>query len=1117
VLSEIEEQSEFYFMYSEKLVDVKREVSLNIKNQKIKEVLSSLFDATDVNYLVKNRIIVLTTPDVYNEVAKINMQQEPITGTVTDAQTGEPLPGVNIVIQGTTQGTTTDMDGNYSIQAPTDATLVFSFVGYQERTVQVNDREEIDITMQQAVTELEEVVAVGYATRQAGEVTGSVSSVDSDELSDMAVIDASEALKGNVSGVTITESHTPGEGASIRIRGLGTINNNSPLWVVDGVPGGHVNPENIESISVLKDAAAQAIYGARASNGVVLVTTKTGKKNQPTRININVKSGVTQNTNSYNLLNTREYGEMLWLQARNQNGGTLPDDFSHAQYGSGDEPTIPEYIKPAGADEADHSAYDRTLEGGTNIIMKANKEGTDWLDEADRTATYRDVSLGLNGGNENTTYAFQGGYLEEEGIMKHTSFQRYNLRANITANPVDWLEIGERSSVTYSQDQGLQSDNAPGSIISWTYRMQPIVPVYDVMGNFAGTRAPRMGNGSNPVWQLNSNRHDWNKEFNFSGNTYLEATLLEGLSIKSLFGTNYTSSENRNLSYVEKARSQRGQLNSLGEGDWFNLQWNWSNTLQFSRTIAGMHDITAMAGTEAIRNTSRWRGGGIDQFFLTEPIYMQLDVGVQNQSINGNTTAWTLFSLFGRLNYELADKYLLEAVIRRDGSSRFGTEGNYGVFPAFSAGWRISNENFMSFSENWLDFMKIRVGYGETGNDQIGNYNSYTTYTALIGASPWGGSGSYYPIAGINNGPGTPGFKRSAFGNPNVQWETTTTTNLGVDLTILENLDITLDLWKRVTDDMLYPKQIPFVLGRATAPSINVGKMENNGFDIELGYRGSALNNELSYNLSLNLSHYQNEVVRLSGNEDEFMEGGNYRQFNYTRAEEGTAFPSFYGYKVEGIFQSEEEANNHPPAFGEEGDYNREGVFKFKDVNGDNVINADDRTYIGTPHPDFTAGFNLNASYKGFRLNARLYTSYGNEMVNTVRRMIDFNKFQGGRSHRRLYESYGSPYLDNNENATMPMARVDDEADARPSSYYIEDASFLRMQNLRLSYDLISLLNNESGFQNLTIFAQATNLFTITNYSGLDPELGAQGMNRGVDKGAWPTPRQFMFGINVGL
>jgi TonB-linked SusC/RagA family outer membrane protein len=1037
----------------------------------------------------------------------VNAQQKTIQGNVTD-ETGAPLPGVTVVVKGTTLGTITDVDGNYTLEVPSDADILsFSYIGMSTQEIEIGNQTVINVSLEADVIGLEEVVAVGYATRKAGEVTGAVTSVQAADIEEMSVIDASEALRAS-SGVTIRESNTPGEGASIRIRGLGTINDNNPLWVVDGVPGGSVTPNNIESITILKDAAAQAIYGARAANGVVLVTTKTGRRNQKAQITVNVKTGITQNTNYYDLLNTQEYGEMRWLEAAND--GITP---SHPLYGDGSEPDIPEYILPARGTNVDESLYDDKMihEDGddTYLIAKANKEGTEWLKEADRNAQYRDISINLDGGSQATMYAFQLGYMLEEGILKHTGYDRYNLRSNVTSSPADWIEIGERLGVTYSQDYGHQGNNSESSIVSWAYRMQPIVPVYDIAGNFSGTRAEGTGNSQNPIFLLDANKNDKTKRMNVSGNTYIKLTPVKGLAIQSLFGVNYTSRHYRNPDFVEKAHAERGKYASLNEETSFSMQWNWTNTLEYSKLIADAHDFTVILGTEAIDNSYNYVNASRSEFFSKDDNYMQLNTGLQSINNSGNLDSWSLFSVFGRLNYNYENKYMLEAVVRRDGSSRFGADNRYGVFPAFSAAWRMSDESFMASASSWLDDLKIRLGYGTTGNDRVGNYNSYTNFNIHY-------FDSFYPINGANATTGTTGFYQSTFGNPDVKWETTKTTNLGIDGAFNNNLTVSLDLWQRVTSDMLYPKQIPMVLGRASAPSINVGEMKNQGFDIELGYSNNALGGELTYNLNFNLSHYKNEIVKLSDNEDEFLSGGSFREMIYTRSEIGTAFPEFYGYMVEGIFQTQAEADAWPTAFGEDGDYNEPGHYKYKDVTGDGVINSDDRTYIGSPHPDFTAAFNANLNYKGFGLVAHFYSSYGNEMVNYVRRFIDFVQFQGGRSHDRLYNSWGSPYLDDNANAKLPKAEGNDIDSQQPSTAFIEDASYLRLENLRLSYDVNRLLNGDN-FRNIQVFGQMSNVFTISKYSGLDPEVNSGGSNLGIDSGAWPTPRQIMFGVNIGL
>lgn len=1038
-------------------------------------------------------------------------QQRQITGIVTDEQ-GGPIPGVSIVVKGTTVGTVTNADGNYTLGVPANATaLIFSYMGMQSQEIRIENQSSINVALKADVIGLEEVIAVGYATRKAGEVTGAVAVVNAEKIKNMQVINASEALQG-VSGVTVMESKTPGEGASVRVRGLGTINNNDPLWVVDGVPGGNVNPNNIESITILKDAASQAIYGARAANGVVLVTTKAGRKNQKAQLNINVKSGISQNTNYYPLLNTKEYGEMLWLEAKND-GKT---NFTNNIYGSGATPDIPEYLYPNRGTNVDESKYDYMMihEDGddTYLITKTNKEGTNWLKEADRNAQFQDISIDLSGGNQNTMYSFQFGYLNEEGILKWTGYNRYNIQSNASSNVTDWFEIGERVSMTYAEDYGHQGDNSESSVISWAYRMPPMIPVHDIAGNYAGTRGV-MGNAQNPIFLLDKNQNDIRRSLNATANVYGKIDLFNGLSIKSLFGANYYSYHHKDINYVEKAHAERGTYDYLIERGNFSMQWNWTNTINYTKVFADVHSLTVMLGTEAIAYRYNRMEAERNNYFLKTPNYIQLSTGLQGQANSGYLTEWSLFSEFGRLNYTYADKYLIEAVVRRDGSSRFGGSNKYGVFPAFSAGWRVTNEPFMAGTKNWLDAFKLRGGWGTTGNDQVGNYNSYTQFGMHL-------NDSFYPLTGANGSQGSTGFYQTTFGNIDVKWETTKTTNIGFDATVLNNWDMNLDIWQRRTTNMLYPKSIPQVLGQASAPSVNVGEMLNKGFDITINYRGNAINNDLKYNVGLDVSHYKNEIVKLAGIDGEILVGDGYREQTYTRSQKGTAFPEFYGYVVEGIFQTQAEADGWAKAFGAEGTYNKPGHYKYKDISGpdgkpDGIINEDDRTYIGSPHPDFTAGLNISAEYKGFEFVALFYASYGNDMINYARRFMDFKQFAGGRSKDRLYNSWGSPYLSDNTKAKLPMAESNDTQSQVASTAFVEDASYLRMKNLRIGYDLNRLFNfNIRSFQ---VYGQVSNLFTITKYSGLDPEVNASGRNLGIDSGAWPTSRQILFGINVGL
>ena len=1036
------------------------------------------------------------------ESGNIQQQKKSVTGTVLDAS-GDAIIGANIIEKGTINGTITDYDGHFSLLVESDAILEVRFIGYLPQEISVSGRTSINITLIEDTRALDELVVVGYGTRRAGELTSAVSTISASAIGEMPIVDASEALRA-ASGVTILNSNKPGDGASVRVRGLGTINDNNPLWVVDGVPGASVSPGNIETITVLKDAAAQAIYGARAANGVILVTTKTGRQNQKTQINVSIKAGVSRNSNEYRMLNTQEYGEMLWLEAKND--GVTPN---HTQYGSGATPDIPTYIFPARGENVDHSLYDDKMihEDGTDtyLIMLANKKGTNWLREASQTAPFRDISIDMSGGSQTTSYAFQLSNLSEDGILKFTGFDRYNLRSNVTTRPYHWLEIGERLGVTYTERHGFMNDNAENSAISWAYRMQPIVPVRDIAGNYAGTRAPSTGNGQNPIFLLDANKNDKDKRMNVSGNTFVKITPLEGLSFQTLFGVNYTARHFRNIDYVEKAFSERGTYDNLSEETGFTMQWNWTNTLEYTKQIGTRHDFTVLLGTEAVDYNFNYVNASRANFFSKAENYIQLGTGLQSIGNSGNSDSWSLFSMFARVNYNYDNKYMLEGVVRRDGSSRFGPDHRYGTFPAVSAAWRMSKEEFMEASSGWLADLKLRLGFGVTGNDRVGNYNSYTNFAIDY-------FDSFYPVSGANTTIGATGFFQSTLGNPNVKWETTATTNVGIDLALKNNFTASVDLWRRMTSDMLYPQQIPMVMGRASAPSVNVGEMKNIGIDVELGYMGTALGRDFTYNIDLNVSHYKNEIVKLSSKESEFLAGDSFREMVYTRSEIGTSFPEFYGYVIEGIFQTQAEVDAWP----KNGTYNKIGRYKFKDVNGDKVIDADDRTYIGSPHPLFVSSLNLGLNYKGIGLLAQFYGSYGNKMVNYVRRWIDFNQFSGGRSYDRLYNSFGSPYLSDNTKAKLPMAESNDTESQLPSSVFVEDASYLRLENLRISYDLNRVIKSEF-INSLQVFGQMTNVFTLTKYSGLDPEVNSSGANLGVDQGAWPTPRQIMFGVNIGL
>lgn len=1100
VLKEIETQSEFYFCFNQKLIDTDRKVSLQVREEKIDKVLNQIFSGMDVEYIVLDRQIILSPKEyLKSSNAKVKPQSIRISGTVKDEK-GDPLPGVTVKVKGTILGTVTDMDGNFILEVPdNNQILQFSFVGMLPQEIALENNTTINVTMKADVIGLEDVVVVGYGTQKKASLTGSLSVVNVDDILTNAKGRLTESIQGLVSGVDVYKSNVPGQDAKIRIHGLGTIGNNDPLWVIDGIPGGrtlNLNPEDIESISVLKDAASTAIYGARGSNGVILVTTKKGKQNAATKIDLNVRTGFARNYAKLDLLNPREYGEMLWLEAHND--GIEPN---HAQYGNGEKPVIPVYVVPAGANQVDESLYDKN----TYQISKANPEGTDWYDLLYRPAAMtNEVTFSLTGGSEKVAYGVGLGFLNEEGVVKYSDYQRYTFNINLVSYATNWLEIGTVNRLGFSNFDGSrdQGESGPAAVIA---TVPTILPVYDIMGNWAPiTKVAAFDARVNPLAEVYRDRNRNSGVLELVGNFYGNLSITKDLNFKSLFG--YILDEDRLVYPLEnnyESYQARG-FDQLTESLSAYKQFNFTNTLNYSKTLADIHSLQVLIGTEALWRTGRNFSALRNNYFSTDLDYMVLNAGEGLRDNSGSAYDWSTLSFFGRLNYGYENKYLLDATFRRDGSSRFGLENPWGNFASVGAAWRVSEEKFLAGTNNWLNDLKLRVSWGQSGNDNIGNYNSYSTYSLNV-------LRTCYPITGKNVLES--GFALASFGNPMTKWETTISKTIGIDATFFKSIILTFDLWQKDTKDMLYTVIVPAVMGNGTAPAVNIGNMRNRGFDLQLTYQ-SPLAKDFNYSLTLNVSHYKNEVIKLSNKEDEKLIGPSYREFSIVQTEKGQPFPSFYGYDVVGIFQSQEEAANYSPQFG--GAYNNAGQFKYRDVNDDDVIDGKDRTYIGNPHPDFIAGLVANINYKRFKLLANFYSSVGNDMVNMLRRTNDMNFFQSNRSKKRLYESWGSPYLKDNKDAKMCIAQVNDSHSQLPSSYYVENGSYLRLRDLQLGYDLSGHLNKLIRVQNFHVYISATDLFTITKYS-LDPSVSSSDSGYGIDLGNWPAPRRYMFGINMSF
>ncbi|MFA6702703.1 MAG: TonB-dependent receptor [Dysgonamonadaceae bacterium] len=1116
---EIEKSSNYRFFYNNDEVDVNQLISVDTEGKTVGKILEFAFKDLPYSFkeLDNNLILIERNGAIPNPIGTTMQQQKNISGKVTDSS-GFPLPGVSIVIKGTTKGIVSDSNGNYSLSnIPKNCILQFSFIGMKKQDIDIGNQTTINVILKEDSIDLDEVVAIGYGYRLKEELSGSVSTITSEKINISNESSVMSRLQGQVSGVTITNDNTPGGSANVCIRGLGTINDSSPLYVIDGVPVGpsnSLNSNDIESISILKDASSAAIYGSRGANGVVIITTKNGRKNEPTRISFAVRTGINQSVKGYDLLNTEQYGEVLWMTARNQ--GYIPGvNFSNPYYGSGTKPIIPDYILPNGAMEGDpgtsidnysYDPFDKDVYGG---IVRANKEGTNWFDEITRKGVVQEYNLSAEGGGKNIIYASSANYLKENGILNQTGFERFSFRNNMEITPfTDWLKVGQSLQVSLTKLKGDLDNNGEYSPIANSFKLQPIIPVYDIKGNYAGTIGKNLGESNNPVAQLERSKDNKNDQFRILGNLFIEAKILEGLTFKSLFGYNYNQYTILTKTIPAPEHFQKFIAAVYKESN-TSFQWNWSNTINYNATFSDIHKLNVIFGTESVENNYDWMNGSRDDYFSLDPNYMQLSSGEGEQKNSGSKSEWSLFSIFGRVNYNLMGKYIFEATARRDGSSRFGVNNRFSIFPAGSFAWLISEEKFLKDTKKWLDFFKLRFGVGMSGNDRIGNYNSYSTF----GSDDTFAS---YDIQGTNTSV-VSGFMPLTLGNPNVGWEKTQTFNIGMDMKVFNNtLDMSVDVWQRNTKDMLYQLSIPVVSGIATAPFVNIGEMKNTGFDFELGYHNTAISGKLKYSITATISSYANEVVKLSDEINEEIIMGDYRQINYLRSSKGRSFPEFYGYIVDGLFQTKEEVDNYPIAFGEDGNYNKIGHFKYRDLNYDGVIDDEDMTYIGNPHPDFTGGLNIDLRFANFDLNMFFYGSYGNDMINLARRNIDYGMYDGNYSEDVLYKSWGSPYLENNKNAKLPIHDLNDGS-IQPSTAFIEDGSFLRLKNLMFGYNFSNNINRKLHIQNLRIYSQITNLFTITNYSGLDPELNTSVNRMGLDFGSWPTPRQFSVGITFGL
>ena len=1051
----------------------------------------------------------------------IKAQDRTVTGTVTSEE--GPLPGVNIMIQGTTYGNITNLDGEYALVVPgPEVLLVFSFVGYQTQSIKVGNRSVIDVFMQADVTQLDEIIVTGYTTQAKRNISGAISTVDPEEIKTLPTANATEQLLGRVPGVNVLHSGNPGGTINVRIRGYTTINDNAPLYIIDGAPADQaaiemLNPNDIESIQVLKDASASSIYGARAANGVVIFTTRTGKTTQRTNISFDGYSGVQYFDNFPDLANPSEVAEILRI-ARVNAGYTVDDpQFYQEQYYLTDEEGnfvrwgLPDYVVPAGyaidiRGELDESTY--KFGTADSAYARANKEGTNWTEEIYQPGIIQNYNLSATGGSDKGQFALTFGYFDQEGVIKHTDYKRYSIRINTLFNIKDRIRIGENLGFSWHRTMG-NTRNMGG----FAGNSPEIWPVYDIAGNYTP---------NNPVSGLERGKDNLHDYFRLLGSFFLEVDILRDLTFKTSFSPNLLATfENKVFNPKEVENENAGESRLI---QYINnsFNWTWYNTLTFNRTFAEKHNLQILAGTEAIEDKTTWHTASRAKFFSDDIAYRHLDTGELPPDVSGNSSEWSLFSLFGRIDYIFSQKYIFSGTIRRDGSSRFGDENKYGLFPAFSIAWRIGAENFISHLA-FINDMKLRVSWGKNGNQNIGNYRITSAFSTNLNTAN-------YSITGEPN-KAEAGIESTIFGNPNAKWEATTTTNAGLDLTLFnDNLTLTFDWYIRETSDLLLEVPSVALLGQAKPPYYNIGEMRNTGIDFSLFYN-SPNYGDFSWGVGINLTHYKNKVTKLIHPDQIFWGGRSFvNHLGRTVTMEGYPISSFYGLNILGIFQTQEEVDTHAWQQGA-----TPGRWIFEDTNKNDSIDygnplTDDRIILGSPHPDFTFGIPMHFKYKGFSLNLFWYGSYGNEFYNGLKGQ-DFLVVDGyypqEQFSKRMLNSWGM--TEDNSNAILPQinANVGVEAPLEYNvdlSYFIEDGSYIRLGQTMLGYDFdVSTWEAVEGFR---IYLQANNLFTFTNFQGMDPEVNRSESNLyefindfdlGLDGGQYPNPRTFLIGLKITL
>ena len=1048
-------------------------------------------------------------------------QEIGVSGTVT-APSGAPLREVLVRVQGTDTRTLTDATGRYALRAPSDGVLNFSLLGRRAVQEQIAGRTTINVVMEQ-VPYLEEVVVTSYTEQRRADITGAVASVDLETMNRQTSASVLQRLDATAPGVTVAASGSPGSRSTVRVRGISSFQNNDPLYIVDGTPVqdsymNFLNPNDITSIQVLKDASAASIYGARANNGVIVIETNRRDAGGPPQVTLRVRAGVASPVRGYDdflITNALDYHAVV-KQAYLNAGEPVPTNI----YGDPNNPTVPAFIWPNACAATPQPAACRNVVttfdpfgrptavnadaySFPNTLIMPGSAGTNWWDAVFGTGPVEDYNVDVSGGSDVNAYRVSFNYFHQGGTARYNDFKRGSVRVNTQFNR-GRFNFGENLAIAVNRHHGGMPGDPDGfaedGILGKNILMQPVIPVYDINGNFAGGKATTLGNQQNPLKAAWAAKDDENKTDQMFGNVFAGFDINENFSLRTSLGFNLSQVSVLTFtpSFPEVAEATFSSAQAENTNRF--TDWTWSNTLRFSKLLFSQHTVNLLLGQEANASSNRYIEGSIGSLINTDPDsrYIQDALGAgKNVLSTGGRSA--LLSFFGKVDYNFNDRYVASFTLRRDGSSRLGPGNRWGTFPAFGLGWRITNEPFLANNRIFSDVM-LRYGWGVTGNQFIPAGRIVARYGGDRGSS-------YYDVAGSNNTV-VGGYRQVSQGNPNLKWEENRSTNIGTDMVLFDGLlNVVLDVYRRQTNNLLFDPRQPATAGDADPPIINVGKMRNTGFDLSIGHQAA------SWSATLNVGHYKNKIVSIDGATESFRGPISTRFGNQVINKVGHPIGAFYGYIADGFFRDAADVAAHPTQAGK-----APGRIKFRDLNGDGAVTLADQTIIGDPHPDFTAGLDLGARWRNFDVSTTFFGTFGNDIFENQKEFYVFREFETNVRKDLLANSW----TPQNPNAKYPRIDKNDSFSWALSSYYVEDGSYIRLRNLQLGYTVPNALGRwlKAGSR---VYVAAENLFTITDYEGLDPSLPAANVNgaagdvrdqyRGVDRGSYPSNRVFSVGV----